>query len=444
MRRRFPGHAHGHGHWEAHARWHFGRRFRGAPLHRRLFFWFGISILLMGAVAGSVMTGFGMRTGSDEFARVEAFASERFARVWNDEAARRELAESIGRELQIGVTLVDRSEHTLVSAGPACPSIQFTVPVVDANGVKLGEVRSCFPRPAHGRHPPVFFAIAAAGAVLWLASFAVARRIGRPLRNLESVAREIGQGKLQSRVRLGWHEPGEVGALAESINEMAERIEKQLADQKELLAAVSHEIRAPLTRLGMLVEMLRGKGPDDVMIGKLEREIVEIDALVGDLLANSRLDLSIFTFRPLSAVELAVEALDRAGLPPELLEVRVDDPVFDGDATLMARALANLLDNAARHARGATGLLIREDGPTSLVMEVVDDGPGFDEETLPRAFEAFQRGSVERRGSSSLGLGLALVRRIAEAHGGAAWAENRPEGGARVALRLARKAPSSR
>ncbi len=435
---------HGHGRWHAHGhgRWHARAGFRGAPLHRRLFFWFGISILLMGAVAGAVVTHFGMRGGADEMARGVTFAGGRFARVWNDPPARRELVEAIGRDLRVRVELVDAAGRALESAGPACSSRTFTVPVEDGNGARLGEARACVP---YRSHPPTFLlALAAAGSILWIASFAIARRIGRPLRDLSAVAREIGAGKLQSRARLGWRQPGEVGALAESINDMAARIEKQLADQRELLAAVSHEIRAPLARLRMLVEMLRGRTADDVTIGKLEREIVEIDSLVGDLLASSRLELSMFAFRKLDAGELSAEALDRAGLAPGLLQVQATDLAFEGDATLVARALANLLDNAARHGGGAKGLVIREDGPTSIVMEVVDEGPGFDAETLPRAFAPFQRGRIERRGSTSLGLGLALVRRIAEAHGGAAWAENRPEGGAKVALRLARKAASPR
>jgi signal transduction histidine kinase len=408
-----------------------------------LFFWFGISILLMGAVAGTVMTLFGARAGMSDWERGRAFASGRFAAVWHDPPARKELLHAIDRDLGLGVALVETSGATLEQAGPACPKPDVVVPVVSASGEQLGEARGCLARSSRHRPPIYLVAIAAAGATLWLASFAVARRLGRPLQNLAAVAREIGEGKLQSRARLGWHQPGEVGALAESINEMAGRIEKQLSDQRELLAAVSHEIRAPLSRLRMLVEMLRGRGADDATIAKLEREIVEIDSLVGDLLASSRLDLSMFAFRALDAAELAAEALDRAGLPPELLEVRTSAVSFDGDATLVARALANLLDNAARHGGGATSLFIREDGPASIVIEVVDDGPGFDTETLPKAFEPFQRGRVERRGSTSLGLGLALVRRIAEAHGGAAWAENRPEGGAKVALRLARHARPS-
>jgi signal transduction histidine kinase len=339
------------GHWGAHGRGF--RHFRGAPLHRRLFRWFGVTILMMVAVT-------------------------------------------------------------------------------------LGVLRVSVPS---GGHHTFFFALTAAAGTLWLASLVVARRLSRPLQDLAEVAREIGEGRLQSRARLGWHQPGEVGALAESVNEMAGRIEQQLSDQRELVAAVSHEIRAPLTRLRVLVELLRGRGGDDGTLAKLDREITEIDSLVGDLLASSRLDFSLVTWRPLDAAELASEALERASLPAHLLTVEATDATFEGDATLIARALANLLDNAARHAGGATALVVRDAAPGALVFEVRDAGPGFGEGVLPRAFEPFQRGHVERRGSTSLGLGLALVRRIAEAHAGAASAENLPGGGARVAVRLSRKQP---
>jgi two-component system, OmpR family, sensor kinase len=430
-------HAHG-----AHG-FHRHRRIRGAPLHRRLFFWFGVSILLMGAVASAVMWLAGAGgAGAHEMARVKAFVAGRYAAVWADPGARAELTTALARDLGLGVRLEARDGSTLAEAGPACAQHTLDVTVTDGPGTVLGTVHACQPRSPG---PPTFFlALLAAGATLWLASLAVARRIGRPLRDLAGVAREIGEGRLQSRARLGWHQPGEVGALAESINEMASRIEKQLADQRELVAAVSHEIRAPLTRLRMLVELLHGKEADDATLAKLEREIVEIDALVGDLLASSRLDFSMLSVRELDASELATEALERAGLPAARLSVATTSPTLQGDATLLARALANLLDNAARHGGGATRLAVRDEGPDALAFDVEDEGPGFPEGMLTRAFEPFQRGHVERRGSSSLGLGLALVRRIAEAHGGGATAENRPGGGARVVFRLSRRGPTPR
>ena len=117
--------------------------------------------------------------------------------------------------------------------------------------------------------------------------------------------------------------------------------------------------------------------------------------------------------------------------------MRLDDSSLLADPTLISRALANLLDNARRHAGGPTLLGVSGDA-TGVEFVVEDQGPGFAEEDLPRVFESFVRRERQGESSGSLGLGLALVRRIALAHQGRVWAENRAEGGARVGMRVSR------
>ena len=272
------------------------------------------------------------------------------------------------------------------------------------------------------------------GIALWLVSGIIAWRITRPLMQVIRVTRDIRDGKLESRIELGRH-AGELGILAQSVNDMAARIEKQMADQRELLAAVSHEIRTPLGHMRILLESAREKSLDPPLVADLEREVLEVDRLVGQLLAGSRLDFGTLDRRALDAADLAQLALERAGIDPEKLEVSTADASLEGDPTLLARALSNLLDNAERHAGGALRLGVRAED-AAVVFEVDDGGPGFAGEDLTRAFESFYRG--RERGHGSLGLGLSLVRRIAVAHGGRAWAENLPGGGARVAFSVAR------
>ncbi len=235
-------------------------------------------------------------------------------------------------------------------------------------------------------------------------------------------------------MRLRRHHRDEVGEIAEAVNDMAVRIERQLSGQRELLAAVSHEIRTPLARLRVLVELERTKPGDPKRLDAIEAELIEIDSLVGQLLAQSKLDFSALDRRKLSAAELARAALARAGLPEHLLNDRSEGAMIKADPSLIARALANLIDNAERHGNGLTQLYVYLDREW-VVMAALDDGSGIASDILPRLFTPF-----ERRGENAgLGLGLALVERIARAHGGYAFANARSAGGAEVGVRIARE-----
>jgi two-component system, OmpR family, sensor kinase len=278
---------------------------------------------------------------------------------------------------------------------------------------------------APGHRLLAMFAVA---CVLWMISGKIARRLARPLMELLRVTEEIGAGRLSARAELPHWQMGEVAYLATAINDMAARIEKQVGDQRELLAGVSHEIRTPLARMRVLLELGRSRGGDPKTFDELEREVVEIDALVGQLLASARLDFADLTVRTLDAADVARRALERAGVADA--GVLVVEPAggthpFEGDATLLARALANLLENARRHAGGVTRVVVRSPREGVVAFDVEDAGPGF-----PTG------GEKRERAEGSLGLGLVLVRRIADAHRGSVTIGNRAEGGARVTLEV--------
>ncbi|HEV8246230.1 MAG TPA: ATP-binding protein, partial [Polyangiaceae bacterium] len=163
----------------------------------------------------------------------------------------------------------------------------------------------------------------------------------------------------------------------------------------------------------------------------------------GKLLASSRLDFDALEAKPLLATEAARRALELAGLEAVLLDDHSHGAHVEADPTLLGRALANLLDNARTHGSGVRKLALKREAPGSerrrdnasyVVFEVLDQGPGFAAEDLPRVFEPFFRSG--ERGHGSLGLGLSLVDRIARAHGGRAFAANSPEGGASVGVKL--------
>ncbi|MBZ4416731.1 HAMP domain-containing histidine kinase [Myxococcus sp. RHST-1-4] len=412
-----------------------------ARLHRRLFVWFGLSILATGAVVATVMSLVGGSTWKQEGERVRTFVAHQFAEVWDEPARRDALVRAIATDLDVGVELHDTSGAMLVRAGAPCRRAELGLPV-ERGGVRLGVVRACYAQFRPKAPWRVMLPLGVAGLVLWLAAGKLARRLAKPVDALVRATQELGSGRLDARAEVLPRTTGEFAVLAEAFNDMAARIEKQVADQRELLAAVSHELRTPLARMRVLTELLRDGGGNPRTLDQVDREVVELDALVGELLASSRLDFGQMTPRVLDGRTLAAQALERAGLSVELLDVEAADAGLMGDATLLGRALANLLENARRHGAGAEALRVHDRGE-HLAFFVDDRGQGLQPGEETRIFQPFYRKDRggEAREAGSLGLGLALVQRIARAHGGEAFAENWPGGGARVGFTVKKSGP---
>lgn len=424
---------------------------RGRRLQHQLFWWLGGTSLATVLAAGLALHA--LEPVASAWPRrvhqLSVFAGAQFAERWADAAARHAFAEQVADAFEATLWLSDAQGREIERVGAAvCRGPQQSLQVV-SQGLALGSVRVCFPGARNfGR--PLLTVLGSACLVLWASAALVARRLVRPLSLLIATTREIGSGNLSARVRLGRHQRGEIGLLAESVNDMAQRIERQMRDQRELLAAVSHEVRSPLARLRVASEILRSGVPNPTVLDAVEREISELDVLVGKLLASSRLDFETLSKQAVVARDLFLDVLERRKLAPTLLEDQTEGKRAGVDPTLIMRALDNLLDNAERHGGGVARCRLRVEAAVStrtapgaraaehLIFEVRDAGPGFEPLALPRVFEAFYRaGGGARTGPGSLGLGLALVQRIARAHGGRAWAENLAGGGASVAFSVA-------
>lgn len=409
-------------------------RYFGARLRRRLFVWFGVTIFATVMVAGLVFWGSGHHSAAHRRQEgFERFVVDQFEAVWNAPAQRRDLARRAAQDLGLVLELRGPAGERLDQFGTGECHPRHEASVGPASSSR-GSIVYCVQWADGG---PWGVAGLVVGAVmLWIASGFIAFRLTRPLAMLVRVTREIGEGKLDVELDPKLLGGGEFRILADAVNDMAVRIRKQLTDQRELLAAVSHEIRTPLGHLRVLLELARDRGTDPDIVRELEREIVAVDALVGQLLASSRIEFGSIERRPLDAVELALRALERADLDPTLLVSQTERAPCEADPALLLQALANLLRNAEEHGRGVDELRV-EQTQTELRFVVRDRGPGFAPRDLDRVFESFERGStrVDQRGS--LGLGLSLVRRIARAHGGRAWARNL-DGGAEVGMSITR------
>ena len=333
-------HHHSHSHHRHGRSWRHWRptplgRYVRSRLHRRLFAWFGASILLTALVMGAVISLLARVTDTGwrhQLEGLKTFTAHQFERTWEDSVARGELIAGITRDLEMKVCLIDAEGRALPGSAPRCDGPLLEVPVTRAGKV-LGTVRLSHAHRAQS-HLYFFIPVLAAICVLWAASGRIARRLARPLGELSSVVQDIGAGKLSARASTSCQQSDEIGVGAEKL-------------------------------------------------------VVE----------------------------------------PGVKTVRAD-------ATLLARALANLIENARKHGGGLEQLVVTS-REGQLAFEALDAGPGIPAGDAARIFEPFhRRADGKERGEGSLGLGLALVKRIALAHGGTAYAQNRPEGGARVGLQL--------
>jgi two-component system OmpR family sensor kinase len=279
--------------------------------------------------------------------------------------------------------------------------------------------------------------------VVGAASLWFSRRLVRPLGELASAARRFGGGDTTARVDM--HRDDELGDVGKAFDDMAGRTATLISSQRQLMADVSHELRTPLARIRVALE-LAAEDPvaaKDVL-ADVGTDLDEIDQLIEDILTTARLDSehTEITTRPLAVGELAQRAIDRftARHPGRVLERDLGghSSEIDCDPVLLRRALDNLLDNAAKYSDvdAPVKLEVHPNG-TSIAFEVLDHGIGMSPEELERAFTPFWRADSSRaRRTGGVGLGLALARRIARAHGGDVTLASSPGRGTSARLEI--------
>jgi two-component system sensor histidine kinase MprB len=273
-----------------------------------------------------------------------------------------------------------------------------------------------------------------------------ARQVLAPLAEVAQTARHIEETEdLSSRIHV--HADDEVGELATRFNAMIERLQgsrmaldESVQAQRQLVADASHELRTPVTSLRTNIEVLLEQGDKLTdedrhrLLADVLEQSEELSALIGDVIELARGDLPITTAEDVQLDRVVAESLARGkrDFPHVTFEASLQPVIVEGVPERLARAVNNLVDNAAHHSP--------HDGVVQVVVDragvrVRDHGTGIDEADLPYVFDRFFRGANSRNRQGS-GLGLAIVRQVAVQHGGSVEAANAPEGGAMFTLRL--------
>jgi len=302
----------------------------------------------------------------------------------------------------------------------------------------------------HFAFPQMWVAIGVGG----LTTFVLVLLFTRPLVRLRKAARQLAEGDLTARVpepskRALRQHSDEFEGLVHDFNHMAERLESQVAAQRLLLRDVSHELRSPLSRLSVALELAREDAPQDRggHLARIDREAGRLNQLIGQLLTLSSMEAreGTFSFQQLSLNALCEQILPDAEYeaqrrPCSVILEEVSTASIRGNWELLHRAIENVVRNAIRYTKPNSQVTIRvtetqQNALPFVMVEVDDAGPGIPEDQLVHIFRPFYRLDHARSSSTGgFGVGLAITERAVRLHGGIVRAINRPTGGTTIQL----------
>ena len=458
-------------------------------LYTRIYMHFLLLLLVVGLATSAVFS-IGQRGAfwREVTERMSRHLSAALAERFHDEPARRAAVERLHEDFDIELTVRDLAGNVLSVGGQPLPALSarelhtlqsghdlvrqkpysVAAPIRDAHsGTMVGFIDIAPPRrlrsvagPGLGRP---LTAVTLVLLLVGLLTAPLARRISNPVERLTEATRRLGAGDLTYRIpvpaRCAPHagrrhrRNDQMQELVRAWNDMAERIERLVRGQKELLANISHELRSPLARVRVALELLPRDAEGEARLREVEADLGELERLISDVLMTSRLGATGLPTQPLP-VELGpllAQVIERAHHDPLTAAAQVHfqaapSLVIEADAALVRRAIFNLVENAAKYGASPITLsaALTPDGD-AVDIAVTDEGEGIAPADRERVFEPFFRADKARTHSATaphgFGLGLTLARRVAEAHGGtiavtAAHQHGPQESGCRVTLRL--------
>ncbi len=286
-----------------------------------------------------------------------------------------------------------------------------------------------FDSPWRRRDGGPLLAVIVVALTLAVGAYPVVRHLTRRLERLRHGVEAWGEGALDTRVGLAGRD--EVAAVARSFDRAAEAVERLIGAHRTLLANASHELRSPLARLRLAIDM-GGAGGSPATRAEIVQSLAELEALVEEILLTSRLDHAAAPERREPVDLLALAAEEAARVDADVgAAVEVAPVIVPGEERLLRRLVRNLLQNAARHGRPPIEITVEPLAGGGASLAVRDHGPGLPEGEAARVFEPFYRPRGHGEDAGGWGLGLALVRQIARRHGGDVRHAT-PEGGGAV------------
>lgn len=293
------------------------------------------------------------------------------------------------------------------------------------------------------RHIPISLWLLIAFVIINLISFLLARTFTKRIYKLREATQKLAQGDLSSRVYIAGKD--EVSALANDFNRMAEQLQSMLKSQRQLVSDVSHELRSPLARLRIALELAERHKNPKTMLQRIEKEADELENLVTNLLSLARIESAQFVLemKHFCLCKLLDKIVEDANFEGEKQNRKVllqncKETFIHADPVLMHSAIENIIRNALRytpdHSEVTVSLKQRDN---NLTITIKDQGLGVPEKSLHKLFEPFARISEARdRKTGGFGLGLAITGRVINAHGGQVFAKNRSAGGLSIHINL--------
>jgi two-component system sensor histidine kinase CpxA len=318
-----------------------------------------------------------------------------------------------------------------------------------------GSVYTFFVAPSRGMHAagtavdPRWLLFLIALVVSGIVSWFLATTISGPVRKLRNATVALASGDLAVRVAESvGNRRDELGTLGRDFDAMAGNLQRAATRQTELSRNISHELRSPLARMRVAIELAKQKSGDMAEFERLDTEAERLDELIGQILSYTKLDASPDTEpAPVELADLVHEVVENVnyecraeGIDGVSVVAQIDaSPVARGHADALTSAVENIVRNAVHHSPPDSQVTIRLGQDDDQVMiDVIDSGPGVDEAELPNLFEPFfrTRESAESKDTRGTGLGLAIAERAVSVNGGSISARNQPVGGLLVRIVL--------